>query len=265
LREQVAGHPLADKRSGPGGAQPARATRTEVNHMTTQIEKQQKRWASFSGRLISRICSAENYGLIDEAGALECKYGIIEDAWLKSSVTAKSRLYRYFGAPEDSVDLQKELNNTSYRRHLNSPHVSATPPPLRRYIEARNDRVRKFEVWIPWGNHPDAMAKIVKHVVRRYPASGRGANRALNQAMVARRNEIQALSEAIERCYVLVLRTTRSAPEFGQGLLSDLSIIPWQLGHVYLLRDIAINDIEITAEQREQLRKVIMFLRTQQS
>ncbi len=232
-----------------------------MRNRSNVARKNQNRLAKLGASIIASKSSAEDYGLIDEAEALECKHDIIQDAWLKSNATAKNRLHRYFGGPEDSVDLQKELNNPAYRRHLNSPHLSATPPPLRRYIKARNDRVRTFEIWIPWGNHPDAMAKIVKHVVRRYPASGKGANRALNQAMVARRKEIKALSEAIERCYVLVLRTTRSAPEFGEDLLSGLSIIPWQLGHVYLLRDIAINDIEITVEQREQLRKVIKFLR----
>ncbi len=219
--------------------------------------------AKLGASIIASKSSAEDYGLIDEAEALECKHDTIQDAWLKGNSTTKYRLFRYFGAPEDSVDLHQLLNNTSYRRHLKSPHLSATPPPLRRYIKARNDRVRKFEVWIPWDNHPDAMAKIVKHVVRRYPASGKGANRALNQAMVARRKEIQALSQAIDRCYVVGLTTTRSAPEFGQGLLSDLSITPWQLGHVYLLRDIAVRDLETTAEQHQGLCEVIIFLRTQ--
>ena len=227
--------------------------------------KNQDGWAKLSRYLLARKCGAEDYGLIDEALALECKYEIVEDAWLKGSVKNTNRLSRYFGAPEGSIDLQKKLANPIYRRHLNSPHVSATPPPLRRYFEARNDRVRKFEVWIPWGNHPDALVQTVAHLVRRYPASGKGANRALNQAMVARRKEIQALSQAIERCHVMGLRTTRSAPEFGQDLLSNLIIIPWQLGHVYLLRDLAVHDIEITVEQREQLRKVIIFLRTQKS
>ncbi len=83
--------------------------------------------------------------------------------------------------------------------------------------------------------------------------------------MTARRKEIQALSEAIERCYVLVLRTTRSAPEFGEDLLSGLSITPWQLGHVYLLRDLAVQDLESTAEQHQGLREVITLLRTQKS
>ncbi len=223
--------------------------------------KNQDGWAELSGYLLARKCGAEDCGLIDEAEALECKYDIVEDAWLKSSVTAKNRLYRYFGAPEGSVDLQQVLNNTSYRRHLNSPHLSATPPALRRYIEARNDRARKFNVWRP----SDDLAQIVAHLVRRYPAPGKGADRALDQAMAARRKEIQALSQAIERCHAMGLATTRSAPNFGQGLLSDLRIIPWQLGHAYLLRDIAINDIEITVEQREQLREVIKFLRNQQS
>ncbi len=224
--------------------------------------KNQDGWAELSGYLLARKCGAEDYGHIDEAEALECKYNIIEDAWQKGGVTAKNRLRRCFGAPEGSVDLQKELNNPAYRRHLNSPHLSATPPPLRRYIKARNDRVRKFENWRP---RPDALAQTIAHLARRYPVPGKRANRALDQAMAARRKEIQALSQAIERCYVVGLAPPRSAPEFGQDLLSNLGIIPWQLGHVYMLRDIAINDIEITAEQREQLPKVIEFLRTQKS
>ncbi len=236
-----------------------------MRNRSNAAKKNQNRLAELGASIIARKCSAEDYGLIDEAGALECKYDIIQDAWLKSDATAKNRLYRYLGAPEDSVDLQQVLNNPAYLRHLNSPHLSATPPALRRYIEARNDRVRKFEIWRPWGNHPDALAQIVAHLVRRYPASGKGADRALDQAMAARRKEIQALSQAIERCYVVGLAPPRSAPEFGQDLLSDLRIIPWQLGHVYLLRDLAINDIEITVDQREQLRKVIIFLRTQKS
>jgi hypothetical protein len=226
--------------------------------------KNQDGWAELSGYLLARKCGAEDYGHIDEAEALECKYNIIEDAWQKGGVTAKNRLRRCFGAPEGSVDLQKELANPIYRRHLNSPQLSATPPPLRHYIKARNDRVRKFEEWRPRGNHPEALAQTVAHLVRYYPASGKGANRALNRAVVARRKEIKALSEAIERCYVLVLRTTRSAPEFGEDLLSGLSITPWQLGHVYLLRDIAVGDLEATREQREQLCEVIKSLRAKQ-
>jgi hypothetical protein len=83
--------------------------------------------------------------------------------------------------------------------------------------------------------------------------------------MAARRKEIQALSEAVERCHAVGLAPPRSAPEFGQGLLSNLSFIPWQLGHVYLLRDIAVQDIETTVEQREQLREVITLLRAQKT
>ena len=226
-----------------------------------RTRKDQERWVSFSGRLISRIDSAEDYGLIDEAEALECTYNIVRDVWLENNLAVNNRLYRYFGAPEDSVDLQKELNKPAYRRHLTSPLPSATPPALRRYIEARNDRVRKFEIWRP----SDAVAQIVAHLVRGSPAPGKGADRALDQAMAARRKEIQALSQAIERCHAVGLATTRSASEFGQGLLSDLSFIPWQLGHAYLLRDITGGDLETTREQRQQLREVIIFLRAQKT
>ncbi len=229
-----------------------------MRNRSNAAKKNQNRLAELGESIIASKCSAEDYGLIDEAGALECTYDIVRDAWLKSDLAAKNRLYRYFGAPEGSVDLQQVLNNTSYRRHLNSPHLSATPPALRRYIEARNDRVRKFEAWRP----SDDLAQIVAHLVR---GSGKGANRALDQAMAARREEIQALSQAIERCHAVGLATPQSAPEFGQGLLSNLNFNPWQLGHVYLLRDIAINDIEITAEQCEQLREVIKFLRAEKS
>ncbi len=232
-----------------------------MRNRSNAAKKNQNRLAKLGASIIARMSGAEDYGLIDEAEALECKYDIIQDAWLKSNAAAQNRLYRYFGVPEDSVDLQKELNNPAYRRHLTSPHLSATPPALRRYIEARNDRVRKFEVWRP----SDAVAQMVTHLVGRFPAPGKGADRALDQAMAARRKEIQALSQAIERCYAVGLAPPRSAPEFGQDLLSDLGIIPWQLGHAYLLRDIAVQDIETTAEQRERLCEVIKFLRTQRS
>ena len=230
----------------------------------SRARKNQERCASLSAHLSSKMCSAEDAGLIPEAEAFELVIETARTAWFRSGSEIKNHLCHYLGAPEASVDLEKKLTSPAYLRHLNLPHLSATPPPLRHYTEARNNRVRKFEEWRPRGNHPDALVQTVAHLVRDYPASGKGANRALNQAMVARRNEIQALNLAIERCYVMGLRTTRSTPEFGQGLLSDLNIIPWQLGHVYLLRDIAINDIETTVEQLEKLRKVIKFLRAQQ-
>ncbi len=225
----------------------------------------QEHWAKLSGRFISRKFGAEDAGFMAKAEALECIHDILRSAWLKGNATAKNRLYRYFGAPEDSVDLQQVLNNPANRRHPNWPHLSATPLGMSLYIKARNARVNKFEIWKPWGKHPDALVRKVTHLVRGCPASGKGANRALHDAMAARRKEIQALNKAIERCYVEGLATAQSASEFAQGLLFDPTSIPWQLGHVYLLRDLALDDIETTVEQRERLREVIKFLRTQQS
>ena len=83
--------------------------------------------------------------------------------------------------------------------------------------------------------------------------------------MAARRKEIRLLNIAIENCHVEGLAATQPESELSQELPFDPIYRPWQLGHVYLLRDIATNDIEITAEQRSQISEVIKFLRNQQS
>ncbi len=226
-----------------------------------QTKRNEARWAKLSGRIITRKCGAEDYGLLDEAAKFECLHDAVKTAWLENNSTAKTRLYLYFGAPDGPVDFPKKLNNPAYQRHLFLPNLTATPPSLRRYIGARNARVAEFEKWSLRGVEPEASARTVAVLVKGCRGSGNGGGHAFTSMISARRKEIRGLCQAIERCCIESLAPTPSASKFARGLLSEPGFVPWQLGHVFLLRDIAIEDLETTVEQRERLREVIALLR----
>ena len=226
-----------------------------------QSIKDKARWAKLSVRIIARKCGAEDYGLLDEAAKFECLHDAVETAWLENNSAARTLLYLYFSAPDGPVDLPKKLNNPPYRRHLFPPNLSATPPSLCRYIGARYARVEKFEKWSPRGVEPEASTRTVALLVKACRESGNGARDAFTSMISARQKEIRELKKAIERCCIEGLAPVPSASNFAQGLLSEPGFVPWQLGHVFLLRDIAIDDLETTAEQREGLRKMIALLR----
>ncbi len=230
-----------------------------LNQSNTTL-KNQVRWAKLGGSIIARKCGAEDYGLIDEAAEFESQYEIVRDAWLEHNSKVKNHVYLYFGAPEDSVDLPKKLNNPAYQHHLLLPTLTTTPPSLRRYIRVRNARVAEFQKWCPRGVEPEASVRAVALLVKGCRESGNGAGHAFTSIISARRKEIRGLNEAIERCCIEGLATTPSASKFAQGLLTKPRFIPWQPGHVFLLRDIAIDDIETTVEQREGLREVLTIL-----
>ena len=231
-----------------------------MRKLSKRTAKDQKCWSQLSGRFISKMCGAEDYGLLDEAAEFECLHDTVETAWLGSDSTAKTRLHLYFGAPENAVDLGKELANPAYRRHLDLSTPSIVPPALQGYIKARNARVATFRKWGPSGSHPQALERTIQRLVTSSRELSEHANRARNQAMAARRKEIRALNKAIERCCVEGLATTRSATILARSLLSERGFIPWQPGHLYLLRDLATQDLEATSEQRNELSRVIGLL-----
>ena len=224
--------------------------------------KARERWGSLSGHIASKMCGAEAAGLLDTAEEFEGCHDSLETEWPKNNSTVQNQLYRYFGAPEGSVDLQTELNKPAYRRHLTSPLPSATPRALRRYIKARDARETGFEKWNPLGIHPEALVQKVTCLAK---SSSGPRKDAFDRIMSARKKEIRALNQAIERCCVEGLATTRSASKYAQGFLINPRFIPWQLGHVYLLRDLVFQDLETTAEQREGLTEVIVKLKIHQS
>ena len=76
-------------------------------------------------------------------------------------------------------------------------------------------------------------------------APGKGTNHVFAAMMAARKKEIRALKMAIESC-------------LSGDLLSD-----WQLGHVFLLRYFAVQDLETTPEQREAFNRKIILLKNQ--
>ena len=50
-----------------------------------------------------------------------------------------------------------------------------------------------------------------------------------------------------------------------RSFLSDPNFAPWQLGHVYLLRDLAVQDLETSREQRKALGEIIKLLKKYKS
>lgn len=222
------------------------------------------RWASLISRLGNRIANVEAAGFIAQAEDLELFHDSLELGYSASRSAGKNHLLRYFGAPKNPIDLQQELLNPATRRHLTSPDESATPLTLWLYVQARNDRVEKFELWRAGGNRLPAMAGTVMILAKGYRASRKGAHPAFRRAMAARAKEIKFLRIAINSCDMEVLAAAQPETDFSQDLLSDSINRPWQLGHIFLLRTIANDDIEITAEQRSQISEVIKFSRSQQ-
>ena len=111
----------------------------------TNRTKSQARLERLIGQIISKMSGAEDYGLIDEALALERQHdALIDELQRKYNSPAQNRLTDYFGAPDGPVDFEKELTN---RRHLLSQNPSSIPTALHLYITARNDRVAKSENW----------------------------------------------------------------------------------------------------------------------
>ncbi len=207
-----------------------------------QRERDESRLAKLSSRIIGGMCGAEDYGLLDEAAEFECLHDTVETAWLGQNSKVRNHLFLFFGAPDDPVDLLKKLNDHGYRRHLSLPTLAAAPPGLRRYIRARNRRVEEFEKWCPRGVEPEASARAVALLVKGCRGFGNGAGHAFTSIISARRKEIRALNVAIERCCIEGPAPTSSASKFAQVLLSKPGFVPWQLGHVFMLRDIAIDD-----------------------
>ncbi len=227
--------------------------------------KDQKRWAKLSNRIIARMCSSEDYGLLDEAAEFECLHDTVETAWLGHNSEAKNHLCLYFGAPENAVDLEKALANPAYRRHHTASAPTITPPALQCYIKARNARVAKFRKWSPSGSHPEALVQTLQRLVRSTERLSEQANRARNSVLSARRKEIQAMTGAIELCCAEALANTPSASKSARCLRSDPSFVPWHLCHAYLLHDLAAQDLEATTEQLKELGEVVALLRAYQS
>ena len=69
------------------------------------------------------------------------------------------------------------------------------------------------------------------------------------------------LIKAIDSCLVGGLGTPRSGMNSPRSFLSDPNFAPWQLGHVYLLRDLAVQDLETSREQRKALGEIIKLLK----
>ena len=68
----------------------------------------------------------------------------------------------------------------------------------------------------------------------------------------ARRKEIKMLHKAIGSC------------TFNNSVVPS-STTPWQLGHVYLLRDLAVQDLETSREQRKALGEILKLVKRYQS
>lgn len=207
--------------------------------------KAQARFERLIGHMISKKCGAEDGELKEEAEALERTLEAVMVASQNASASAMNLLANYFGAPNGQVDLEREL---TIRRHLLSPHRSAIPTGLHRYITARNDRITKSHNWNMIDRTPEQEVQDLVRLAKNDRALGRRSNHAFSTMIAARKKEIRALNVAIESC-------------LSGGSLSDPSFVPWQLGHVFLFRDFAIQDLETTPEQCKAFNKKIQLLK----
>ncbi len=219
-----------------------------MSRKPNRTTKAQARLDRLIGRLISKKCGAEDGELKDEAQALERTLEAVMLASQNASASVLNHLADYFGAPNGSINFERELTN---RRHLLSPHPSAVPPGLHRYITARNNRVAKSQNWNAVNRTPEQLVQELVRLAKNGRAQGKGANHVFSAMRAARKKEIRALKVAIESCLT-------------EGLLSDPNFVPWQLGHVLLLRDFAIQDLETTPEQCEALNRKIKLLKNLQ-
>ena len=199
--------------------------------------------------ILAKMCGAEDMGLIDMAGDYEAQYDAVDDTYRQTDTQTRNRLYRVLGAPENRIDLLGLLESSQYCHNINSPYI---PPTLKSYVDRRNRRIKLFQfgeiarraLLAKTGLAPSSDDH--RNVTLQVELLVKGPHRAFAHAMAARREEIRALNKAVERCCAEGLATTGS---------------PWQLGHVYLLRDLAIQDLETTAEQLKELGNVIALLR----
>ncbi len=225
------------------------------------FERDQARLARLSAHIIAKMSGAESYGLIDEALDFERQCEAVRAAWLDNRAPVKNCLSDYFGAADGRVDLDRVLAN---RRHLYSPLRSEIPRALQRYIAARNDRVARVREWNLVDRNPEQLV----HEFVRLAKSGRAASRWVNQEFAAmraaRKKEKSALKKAIEGCCVEGLATPQSGQDTRWSLHSDPNFAPWQLGHVYLLHDLAVQDLETTPAQRKALGEIIKLLKRSQ-
>ena len=224
-------------------------------------QKTQARLARFSGHIIAKMGGARNYGLINEALYFESLYEAVWPAWLYNRAPVRNCLSDYFGAADGRVDLDRVLAN---RRHLFSPLRSEIPRALLRYIAARNDRVARVREWNAVDRTPE---QLVQELVR-FGKSGRTLSKWGNQdftaMMTARKREKSALKKAIDSCLVGGLANPQSGQNTPRSLLSDSKFVPWQLGHVFLLRDFATQDLETSPAQRRALGEIIKRLKRSQ-
>ena len=221
------------------------------------FQKTQARLARFSGHIIAKMGGARNYGLINEALYFESLYEAVWPVWLYNRAPVRNCLSDYFGAADDRVNLDRELAN---RRHLFSSLRSEIPRALKRYIAARNDRVARVREWNTVDRTPEQLVQELVRLAKSGRAPSKWANQEFAAMRAARKKEKSALKKAIDSCLVGGLAKPQPGQNTPRSLLSDPNFTPWQLGHVFLLRDFATQDLETSPAQRRALGELIKLL-----
>jgi len=222
------------------------------------FERDQARFARLSGHIIAKMAGAESYGLIDEALYFESLYEAVRAAWRYNRAPIKNCLFDYFGAADGRVDLDRVLAN---RQHLFPPLRSEIPRALKRYIAARNDHVARVREWNAVDRTPEQLVQELVRLGKSSRTLSKWSNQEFSAMRAARKKEKSALRKAIEGCLVGGLAKPQSGQNTPRSLLSDPNFTPWQLGHVYLLHDLAGQDLETTPAQRKALGEIIKRLK----
>ncbi len=224
--------------------------------------KSRERRTNLIANLLSKQGGAEDAGAIEEAADYEALADKASEVLDRVNGYDQITLCLAIGGPPDPVNLPERLGRPQYSRNIYTPGI---PPALATYVKLRNTRIKLFQygdalrrsflakAGLPLPSHYTDSVRLLMGLLAAYGGDTyalrkRGIPGALSCEMKARRQEVNALKKAIRTCIAEAQSTTVA--------------VPWQLGHVFLLRDLAVQDFEFAPDLNRELRRIIGILQS---
>lgn len=224
--------------------------------------KSRERRTNLIANLMSKQCGAEDAGAIEEAADYEELADKASEVLGRVNGHDQIALCLAIGGPPDPVNLPKRLGSPQYSHNIDTTGV---PPALATYVKLRNSRIKLFqygdalrrlslaEAGFPLPCHYSDNVRLLMGLLAAYDGNTYALRKknilgALSCEMKARRQEVNALKNAIRTCIAEAQSTTVA--------------VSWQLGHVILLRDLSVRDFEFDPDLNCELCRIIGILKS---